>query len=373
MTSPSPKVTDHFEVLVLGGRLSGWIAAKIMADRGFKVGLIHHESDLGQEYKILQTPLGSVAEGFLSLPSGPGRLEELEKLSAELGCLLEVQLAPEGLQTFDSGKAKPFLGFGDAAPECMAILEPYMASQYHFFEAQTLETLFRFCQEGPQHLSPHDVTSLKRAPEGWYVELDHQKTYLADQVFYCQSPSQLQELLRSPGSRPSKDLRSLSRWEPWSSLSLTLVHQPQSVSPYSPWLLMGSKLEPVLGVFEAPIMNRQVSHWLSFLPAEVASSEEACATLYKEMKRQIKRAFPEGVLEAEWEKISVDPQSHGPSVWPLGGRELNLGENLHLLGPAFSTHEHPLWAELLSPLEVTSAREHTAGQTEAPVAENPQI
>src|SRR5690606_8656318 len=99
--------------------------------------------------------------------------------------------------------------FGDAAPECLDVLEPYLASEYHFMEAHTLEALFRLCTEGPQHLSPHEITSLKRAPEGWYVELDQQKTYLADQVFFCQSPAQLQDLLRSPGSRPTKDLRSL--------------------------------------------------------------------------------------------------------------------------------------------------------------------
>lgn len=353
-TSNRPlKVTAHYEALVLGGRLSGWIAAQLLHERGLKVGLVHKETEPGQEYKILSTPFGPMAQGVRLLPNHPQARAALKRLAQELALELPLQAAPSGLQTLEGTAHKSFVGFGDKEPDSLPVLEPYLAPSYQILATEALSQLVEKCQQGGWDVhAPAEVTGLEQAPEGgWLVEIDHKKTFLADRLFYVDSPHQLHGLLLVPGVKPSRDLRSLSRWRGSTSLSWTLVHRPTSAPAWEPWLVPGLKHEPTLGVFEPAEAEHQVSHWVSFLPADQAASEEFCAMAYREMKRQLKKVHPELGEEPLWEKISVLPLSHGHPGWEAGGKELKLGKELYLMGSAFSTFQPPLWAELISPLE----------------------
>ncbi len=363
-----PKITESFEVLVLGGRLSAFIAARLLSLSGYKVGLIYRESEPGQEYKMLETPHGRMAQGFRALPTSAEGAQVLEKLGQLLGAELSLQdLTSSGWQSLDGTKRKPFLGFGEQAPVSFPLLEGYLSAQSGYLNPSKVAEILALCSEGFTIISPAEVTDLQKQEQGWIVQIDHQRSYWADSVVYSEAPGQLFHLLKTPGQKPTKDQRHLTKWKGWTSLNLTLVHEPAE-QELSPWILTSNKQEPTLGIFEPVTGEQQISHWLTFLDGELAASEEYCAAAYKEMRRQIKKIQPD--LKVLWEKISIHPQSHGAP--PLGEAQLDLGKGLYLMGPAFSTSVHPLWAELASSLKAYEAHQRAQGvasAAEAPGAE----
>ncbi|MBK9293804.1 MAG: NAD(P)-binding protein [Oligoflexia bacterium] len=83
--------------------------------------------------------------------------------------------------------------------------------------------------------------------------------------------------------------------------------------------------------------NSELSSWLSLIDSELAQDEEAVSKTLKTMKKHIKKAFPNLIEEASWERILVVPESHhsfidlpqsGPELWFLGSNCIEGSQNI---------------------------------------------
>ena len=118
-------------------------------------------------------------------------------------------------------------------------------------------------------------------------------------------------------------------------------------------ILKGNKTEPCLGQFSEQVNvlgeTQYFSQWLTFVPADFAEDEELSGQAFRDIKKQIKRAYPEALEMTEFERLYIEPVAAMDVTGVITDGKLKAVENLWFTGPGM----HPegflsgdlLWAD----------------------------
>ncbi len=302
-----------FDAVVIGRGLGATLLTDELSQRGLKLALISEEGELQHLHRWIETTAGPVPQTLEYLPAS----EELKSAIQGYESLWNRKLLDSeqdtAVETFDSGQFKPFLGFGDQAPECLDVIESYIQSRRSLQLNAALPNVIQSLRErwADVTLFEGDVITSCLTEKSRLTELtlNGRDTLSAQFFFWVDSTRRLMDIL-PPKSVPTRLRQKIAKAPAWTHVHLTLVHpRPMSTSP-SLFLFMGSKLEPCLGRFlpysDEPT-GHQVSNWVTFVPAELMD-EESVAQYIKETKRQIRRAFPEAFDGLLYERLVIEPR-----------------------------------------------------------------
>jgi len=303
--------------------------------------------------------------------SGSGPFKEIPSLGQEVFARVPYNSALDGLSepdnasvtsgpplTFEKGEFRSFVGFGKNSIQERDVVDKYCQSHSlsasstpEAFWAEVKDNLlpFLFLDQKPTdvHFEGPIVTALTL----------NGNTLLRGQQFYFFG--HLPFLFDKVGSRAKKLASQFGKASWYSSANLIIHHtlEPKKVELNQLYLLKGSKEQACLGQFSR-VGNSLISRWESFFPAELTPDNEATGACLKEIKRQVKRAFPVEESAQDSEHIIIHEQIFVDlSKLPLPGEKFGDFSNLSLCSPLLCAqvgwyHEKQLGQHIYNRLKI---------------------
>lgn len=303
-----------YDYVVIGSGLTGLIIANRLSQ----------ETD-----KVLLLESGDHPGGWLSRPHLPfypaseSSIRSLQNLENLLGMKIFGNTVESMPITFDSGEFKPFMGFGDKAPDFYDEVAFYCAPQMLQLKLTPAEWITQLIN------SFKGTVTTKSIVTRFQVENDQIQNVLVNgtkkiqgrNFIFCGDIKDLERLIPHDFNGP-KIRTKISKTKTWSRVTLVIDHKTKVTESDQLHILMGTSQDEVVtcvGKFE----NNQ-SLWTTFVADEEAEDPEITAQALKRIKRQIKRAYPDSFPEGITEKIVVqsgfggyfDIKLNANQTWP---------------------------------------------------------
>jgi hypothetical protein len=266
----------------------------------------------------MDTAIGRMAPGLKVLPRTEEMTEALDWVGEVLGRADLVQtLAVEAPPiTFDDGRFKPFVGFGEQAAVASAREVSCMAPQAYLRLLKPMHEWVDILRErlGDAILTSHQVTRIELDESGraTSVVVNDTKTLRAPLILACFSPRHLQRLLPEQAT-PARLKQRILKGEIWTAVNLDLSFSPPVSDSLAVHVFKGANEEPCVGLFDPAITPEgpQLSRWVTYVSREHSDEAELMASALKQISRQIKRAYPQALEQKRWERITVEMASVG--------------------------------------------------------------
>ncbi len=309
--------SDEFDSLVIGGGLAGLIAAHQLEGTGRKVALIEGLDGLGGSCRPVSSRAGIIDNGLKFFPDTEEARACLEWLGNVLGESIHYTVVEAAPVTFDDGKFKPFIGFGDQKVATVSEVNVYAQERYLRLETTPKEWVARLTESFTGTTMMQSYVTKLHVDDTFVINavINGAKHLSAREVLFCAAPQQLTRLL--PDSHvPTKIRQRLMRGEFWTSVSLDLIHKGVVSESEAIHILKGANEEPCVGVFHKPVQledgqTAQLSQWLTLVPRDITDDPELVGGALKQIKRQVKRAYENSLDGLIQERIIVNPTSHG--------------------------------------------------------------
>ena len=309
---------NTYDSIIVGSGLSGLILAKTLSDRGQKVLVLEKKDSLGGHLR------STITQGFqfhTSLPYIPDfkeYTEPFEKLEALMDRKILGPSREMTPKTFNSGELKDFIGFSDLKFHSIDEAQWYTQSKTRELMVAPEDWVEWLLEEPAFEILPlHQVTRYN-FEDGKFdsVKVNGTKTFYASDFFHAAPVSPLHILIPDVALK-GKEKTKVSKAQGWTSVCLHFIHPGLQTENENVHILYGSKtdFEPCIGGFypaiQADASTKQESFWFSLINDEHTEDMEHIGALIRNMKKQIKRAYPEAIENIELEKIVVTPQSQG--------------------------------------------------------------
>jgi hypothetical protein len=222
------------------------------------------------------------------------------------------QEVQKDILTFESAKWQPFLGFGNQPPQFLEALAPYLQTnkqRWNVSYSALIESLL-IQLEGDimfkAQISNFEVTNETISS----ITLNDSKLIPATTFVFANQLERLVDWFQ-PDHLGKKLFQKLAKTNFWTRLELNIKHDEQEVNIDKDHLLTGSteNAVPLFGGFYRNPEGFLCSQWISFIAAELTDDSEEAGNLLREMKRQLKRAYPHAFEGLVFEKIRVSPYS----------------------------------------------------------------
>ncbi len=315
--------TAEFDSIVIGGGLAGLIAAHQLEGTGRKVALIDGLDVLGGSCRTAQTKAGPIDHGLKFIPETQESEETLAWLETVLGEPIQLKRVEAPPLTYDDGKFKPFVGFGDQKIESAAEVSSYAKDRYLQLSTTPKDWIPKLIETFTGTLMTQSYATKMQVDDEFVIEIlvNGAKRLSGREVLFCANPQQLARLL--PESHvPARLRQKLIKGEFFTSLNLDLVHAAPVTDSQSIHVLKGANEEPCVGLFREPTKMEdgklvQISQWLTLVHRDITEEPELVASALKQIKRQVKRAYENSLEGLIQERIVVNPSSHGDLVGVL--------------------------------------------------------
>jgi hypothetical protein len=316
--------TDEFDSLIIGGGLSGLLVANQLENTGRKVALVESMESLGGNCRAIQTKAGLIDHGFKFFPDNENTREILTWVSKVTGEKIDFEVVDAPPVTYDDGRFKPFVGFGDQKVETAAEVDAYAKTQYLRLSSTPKDWIRRLTETFTGTLLTQSQATKMQIDDHFVIEvlINGAKRLSGREVVFCATPQQLTRLLPDANA-PGRLRQKLLKGEFWTSVNLNLVHSTQVTESTAVHVLKGAGDEPSFGIFhpaqpqEGGRMS-QVSQWMTLVPRDVTDEAELTASAYRQIKRQLKRAYENSLDNLLQEHIALSPTSHGDFMGFLG-------------------------------------------------------
>ncbi|MBK7845194.1 MAG: NAD(P)-binding protein [Bdellovibrionales bacterium] len=305
-----------YDFIIIGGDLSGLLIAQALEFGGLKVGLIDENETMGGSFRPFDVNGQNFESNLGIIKSSPEADLLLKWLEDQLGKPVigpKLEISP---LTFEGGTLKTFMGFGDRKFDSLEILNQYNQNCLIELKSQPDEWIKYLAETFIEERIPQSiVTKLNATNNSMEVTINGARTLIAEKVIYTPVAKHLLALF--PENQLSNRLRQrLAKSRLYTSVNLHCLHKESAFTASSALhFLYGAKdeFEPTLGrFFKARYeFSGQTSVWMGLLNTDLAEDSEAIANLLREMKKQIKRAYPEFFENLSAEKIVVNEGSHG--------------------------------------------------------------
>lgn len=316
-----------FDAIVIGSGLSGLITSQLLVEAGRTVLLVESRDVLGGTTRAGENKFSLIDYGAKLFCENSS--DELNQAQVTLAHVLRRPIEFERIEaaavTYDDGKFKPYVGFGDSTLQTVAVIEQYsrpnrlIPVHRPFIWAQLLETRLR-SEPNCTILTQATVTRIHFETRGegrnqkqvaTSIIVNGTKTYFANETVIFAAPANELMSVVDPALLPQKFRTRALKGEMWTSLHLDLIHSEAVTDSQSVHVLKGANEEPCFGEFLAPAADgSQVSQWTTFVPRDQTDDEEAIANGLKQIKKQLKRAYESSQTQLVGERILVVPSSH---------------------------------------------------------------
>src|SRR5690606_16307034 len=215
--------------------------------------------------------------------------------------------------TFEKGAFEPFVGFGENAPKESEFLQDFGSTKTIEINPPVNDWVKHIQSSGLDIQYNSNLTNiLIEGAKVTKLTINNKTDYIAENFIFCQNPVDLVPFL-DPTSSENKNtsqklISRLSKTEHWSTLQLSLVHHGPISERKEIHFLYGTQKLPIVSVGQ---FSGKSSQWISFISPDVIDISEEGVQIIKEMKRQIKRAYPEAFDAIAFEKIALWPKTHG--------------------------------------------------------------
>lgn len=299
---------NEFDVIVVGSSLAGLVVATGLSQNQ-KVALVEKN----------ELPGGASRTGiFPSVPQNPETDKAFDFLDLMLGQPMRREKVEQQPLTYEQG-FKPFVGFGENAPLCVEELQYYLSPErVHLFDGPPEWIHLLYEKFRGEFINLSEVTKIlieENICKGLII--NGQKQLFAKKVIFCCNPKELLNVTAQE-SLPSRFRQKISKSTLWTSVLLQLVHN-EAICENPTIHMLGQKSEVDgfgLGQFLSPVRLEdgtvtQSSQWLTFVSAHDADDEELLGQTVRKLKKLIQKAFPNAFNTLKYEKIMVNPRSHG--------------------------------------------------------------
>ncbi len=351
---------NSYDVVIVGSSLAGILAAQRLTRKGQKVLLLEASDQYGKTLATVNWQGLAVVGDVAALSAFPEDQAILEQWSEELNkqdFQLSFSLRPNEFVTDLQQELKPFLGFGDHAPEFYHCIDELLNGQRLGLVPVLSEVMTWLLEQIPHKQTLAEVSKIYTAGEGATMSLaglqiNSAKDFFCDQIFWLESPRTLLPLL--PQAMISQKQR--TRWtkrELWAKVGLDLFYKSAVLNSEQSMVLLGSHrddAQPVIGqcwsgaelkaagkvpapedeivdvsnfpsssaggsddpmqlaASETTESDGQLWRWQAYLSEDLADEPENVNEVLKRMRRMIKKQMP---LEEAVERIVVWPASAG--------------------------------------------------------------
>jgi hypothetical protein len=319
------KSGSHYDIVVYGSNLTGILLAHQHSKAGFKVLLLEETDDVGRSH-YTDGPEGDLFHSSLEfLPDVESSNEPLQWLESLLGQPLAETGFEQTPVTFRDAKFRDFVGFGDLKFESADDVHWYSQAKVRHLNSTPQNWIKSILQEPGFEISSLSKISQIVVEDSSVksVRVNSTKTVTADHFYFCESPFFLDRVLSDKKAITAKERSRFAKMEGWTEVSLQLLHRGKISDNFSAHILFGSKtdFEPTAGRFfpvieeEGSDQDRAVqgSTWVCLLPADMAEDMEHIGATLRNVKKQIKRAYPEALEDGTQERIQVYPSAIGNS------------------------------------------------------------
>lgn len=364
---PKKNSSMIYDYAVIGSGLAGLLAAKSLVDKNFRVAVIEATEVVGGNNRAIRTPAGVYDNGIRFMPNKNTSAAAIEFLETTLGQSVGASIQEIPPVTYENGTLKSFVGFGDEPPafydEIIYFAEPsrwslqtkvadWVQSLQTQLSANSLCDFFSRSIVTKFLANQDNVTS---------VLINGQKTLMAKNFIYAGNVRDLR-LLLPEGALNQRALAKLGKNQYWTSVGLDILFENKITDSEAVHVLNGTTSDdigPCAGIFypvEASDNAPQFSQWISFLDDLEAEEEENIGAVLKKIKRQIKRAYPEGSDKIIFERIMIVRNFGGDGELKLkeDGTIGNL-KNLWIASPSVNPEKNILGALLQAQFIVNSA------------------
>lgn len=341
----------NFDSIVIGGGLTGLIAAEVLTRTGRDVAIVEAHDALGASSRAFHSPYGEIDFELKFLPNLPHSLDVLKWLEFFLQAPMDISLLDSQPLTFENAKFKNFVGFGSQTPKTHDALVYYTAHQNWILHQSPKDWVKILSQDSKAHaFCKSVVTKFENEGENLKsIQINGDEWLHAREFIWCAPPIQLNRLVPE-GLIPTKIKQKIAKGPHFASLHLDIVHSEVLAEANLIHILQGANEEPLAGRFSNLSFegkNLQLSQWVMFIESIDADDEELIASLLKYMKRQISRAYEKAMDVKLYERIVLNNYSHGRIDLKLDSLQLPKLSNFWVCDQAFSES-----GDLLGSLEV---------------------
>lgn len=340
--------THEYDSIVIGGGLAGLIAANQLEHTGRKVALVEALDVLGGTSRPVSSAAGTIDHSLKFIPVTDDSDDLLAWLSSVLDMRLDYSIVEAAPVTYDEGKFKPFVGFGDAAIATAGEVSAYARDRYYSFAQPVSSWVPRLIEMFTGTVFTQSYVTKMSVEDDFVIEIlvNGSKKLSAREVIFAATPQQLVKILPE-GTSPARLRQKLLKGEFFTSVNLDLVHGAGVTDSRAVHILKGANEEPSVGLFMPPVnvdgRVMQVSQWTTLVPRDITDDAEITASALKQIKRQVKRAYETSLEGLVKERIAVSPTSHGDmsGALPEDGRWPKI-QNLWLINNFMDSEKNVL-------------------------------
>ena len=342
---------NSFDTIIVGGGLSGLFLAHRLYHSGKSVALFEARESLGGRFRRQSPSHPYSSPGLDFIPATKEDLDVLEWLKNLSPIPLNIETREHHPQLYDEGRWRPFVGFGNQDFASIGEISSLSHTQ-ELIVNPGLDHLVRALVE-QLPITAHTLSEVTgfSVTNGRVTEMtvNGDKSYRADRFIFTGYPTALAACIPD-ADLSAKNRTRLAKMESWTAVTLDITHAvPLADDPSIRIFTHSAKeFQPVFG----RVLGLR-SKWMTLVPGERGTEHEFVGQCIRHIKRQLKRAWPQGLEGDLQEKIYVQPNAYGQHSlktketfrWP----EL---PNLYLANHGLSTLANELGA-----LEVAKALE----------------
>lgn len=294
-------MSSTYDTLIIGGGLTGLLLTHRLHHAGQSVALLEAREALGGSSRRPST-----VEFF---PATSENMELLEWARTNSPVPLSLDTREHRPQVYDEGKWRNFSGFGETNFQSVDELAALAFTSELNLDPGPDQLVRALAEQLPiAPLSRSEVTGLTiENGRVTGVVVNGEKTITANQVVFTAHPSLLNGLIEGEALPPKHRTR-LAKMQGWTSVTLELNNTPPLCedSHVRVFVHNAKEFEPVVGR-----VNGSRSLWMTLVPFDKGDEHEFIGQCIRHIKRQLKRAWPEGIDGQKDEKIYVQPQAFG--------------------------------------------------------------
>lgn len=309
---------NHYDFIIYGATLEGALTGYFLHKKGFKTLILEPSDRMGQFLASVSqlNKTDEVPSLFANLSSQDESLKLITWLRNTFPfqgkeiTAMQTSLPPV---TFEKGSFEPFVGFGENAPKEAEFIQSFAAANRIELEP-SVNGWINLIQDSDIEVHYNSTLTELFVEDGRVARMtiNDKMNFSADQFLFCRNPAELVPFL-DPSSSENKStsqklISRLSKPEHWSTLQLSIISKNSVSDRKEVHFLYGTQKNPIVCVGQ---VTGNTSQWVSFISPDVIDINEEGVQILKEMKRQIKRAYPQAFDDIVFEKIALWPKTHG--------------------------------------------------------------